>query len=47
MTRLLAAVPGQHVALFTSEHAAFYATLGFQPEHVGMSQIVGTWLNNS
>jgi len=47
VTRLLATVPGQHVALFTSQHAAFYTALGFRPEHVGMSQVVGTWLNPS
>jgi hypothetical protein len=39
-------VPGQHVALFTSDQPTFYAALGFQPEHGGMSQIIGTWLNH-
>lgn len=47
VTRLLATVPGQHVALFTNEQPAFYTALGFQPEHIGMSQVIGTWLNHS
>jgi len=29
VTRLLATVPGQHVALFTSEQPGFYTALGF------------------
>jgi hypothetical protein len=43
--RLLATVPGQHVALFTDDMEAFYASLSFRPQHGGMSQVVGTWLN--
>lgn len=43
--RLLATVPGQHVALFTDDAEAFYRQLGFAPEEVGMSTVVGTWLN--
>jgi predicted GNAT family acetyltransferase len=37
---LLATVPGQHVALFTDHHPAFYARLGFAEERVGMSTVV-------
>jgi len=47
VNRLLATVPGQHVALFTDDMAAFYATLGFQPHPGGMSRVVGTWLNRT
>lgn len=45
--RLCATVPGHHVALFTEHHEAFYAELGFHPELVGMSKVVGTWLDRS
>lgn len=47
VNRLLATVPGQHVALFTADMPAFYTTLEFRPEHGGMSRIVGTWLNRA
>lgn len=42
--RLLATVPGQHVGLFTDDMQAFYASLGFAPQTVGMSTVVGRWL---
>ena len=45
--RLCGTVPGHHVALFTEHHEPFYAELGFRPEHVGMSKVVGTWLDRS
>jgi GNAT superfamily N-acetyltransferase len=44
VNRLLATVPGQHVALFTDDMQAFYRTLGFSPQVGGMSRIVGDWL---
>lgn len=44
VNRLLATVPGQHVGLFTDDMQAFYETLGFRPETVGMSKVVGSWL---
>jgi GNAT superfamily N-acetyltransferase len=43
--RCLAAVPGHHVALFTDRHRAFYTSLGFEEEQIGMSQVAGQWLN--
>ena len=43
--RLLATVPGQHVALFTEDMRPFYERLEFAVEHEGMSTVVGTWLN--
>lgn len=43
--RLLASVPGHHVGLFSEEHSGFYRTLGFEEEYVGMSLVVGRWLN--
>ena len=45
--RLLAHVPGHHVVLFTERGAHFYEGLGFREERVGMSKVVGTWLNRS
>ncbi len=45
VNRLLATVPGQHVALFTDDMQAFYATLGFEPQVGGMSKVTGRWLD--
>ncbi len=42
--QLVATVPGQHVALFTSDMQAFYSTVGFALEEDGMSRVVGAWL---
>ena len=44
VNRLLATVPGQHVALFTDDMQPFYETLGFAPQAGGMSKVVGSWL---
>jgi ribosomal protein S18 acetylase RimI-like enzyme len=43
--RLLDSIPGHHVGLFTEERPDFYRSLGFEEEHVGMSLVVGRWLN--
>jgi predicted GNAT family acetyltransferase len=43
---LLAAVPGQHVALQTDDAGAFYERLGFAPQPELWSIVVGTWLDN-
>jgi hypothetical protein len=45
--RLLATVPGQHVALFTDDMQAFYRALGFEVQPDGMSLVVGSWLNRA
>jgi GNAT superfamily N-acetyltransferase len=45
--RLVATVPGQHVALFTPDMQKFYSNLGFEPEEAGMSRVMGTWLGRS
>lgn len=45
VNRLLAAVPGQHVGLFTDDRPDFYRSLGFRQQPGGMSRIVGSWLN--
>ncbi|WP_432483729.1 GNAT family N-acetyltransferase [Kineococcus esterisolvens] len=42
--RLVQAVPGQHVALFTDDAGEFYGGLGFSPQEGGMSRVVGRWL---
>ncbi len=47
VTRLMAAVPGQHVALFTDDMEAFYAAIGFRAQPGGMSQVVGNWLGRA
>jgi GNAT superfamily N-acetyltransferase len=44
VNRLLATVPGQHVGLFTDDMQPFYEALGFRPQVVGMSKVVGSWL---
>lgn len=47
MVRLLMnQVPGQHIGLQTDDAAAFYATLGFQPQPEFLSAVVGSWLGN-
>jgi GNAT superfamily N-acetyltransferase len=43
--RLVARVPGHHVALFTEHHETFYRGLGFEVQAVGMSLVSGHWLN--
>ncbi|MBP9502462.1 MAG: GNAT family N-acetyltransferase [Candidatus Promineofilum sp.] len=35
---------GQHIYLFTDDAEAFYRTLGYQPQGVGMGIVVGHWL---
>lgn len=47
VNRLVTTVPGQHVALFTGDMQAFYATLGFRPQRGGMSQVIGSWLGRA
>jgi ribosomal protein S18 acetylase RimI-like enzyme len=47
MQMLLARLNGQHVALFTSDAAAFYRSLEFEREEVGMSKVLGRWLENA
>lgn len=46
MRRLLAHFPGQHVYLFTDDAEPFYRQLGFQEQGVGMSLVVGRWLES-
>jgi ribosomal protein S18 acetylase RimI-like enzyme len=41
----LAALRGQHVALFAQGPAEFFETLGFETEPGGMSRVIGTWLS--
>jgi predicted GNAT family acetyltransferase len=46
MKLCLEKLPGQHVYLFTDDHADFYRTLGFKEQEVGMGMVVGKWLMN-
>jgi predicted GNAT family acetyltransferase len=47
MVRYLAdQVPGQHIGLQTDDAEAFYTSLGFRPQPIFMSTVVGTWLDN-
>ena len=47
MVRYLAAeVPGQHIGLQTDDAQAFYTSLGFRPQPIFMSLVVGEWLDN-
>jgi predicted GNAT family acetyltransferase len=39
-------LPGQHVYLFTDDMVAFYESLGYQPQDVGMGKVIGRWLVN-
>lgn len=45
--RLMARVPGQHIALQTDDAQALYTSLGFRPQPDLMSIVVGSWLDNS
>jgi predicted GNAT family acetyltransferase len=45
--QLCAAMPGQHICLFTSDTVDFYAKLGFTIETTGMSKVQGEWLVNA
>ncbi len=45
--RLLSTVPGQHAGLFTDDMVVFYETLGFTEQRVGMSRVIGRWLDNT
>lgn len=46
VTRLIAAVPGQHIGLQTEDADEFYAGLGFRRQPEFMSLVVGRWLDN-
>lgn len=43
---LLDRLNGQHVYLFTDDTVDFYKKLGFIEQPVGLSQVVGRWLEN-
>jgi predicted GNAT family acetyltransferase len=44
LERLIAPLDGQHVCLFSDEHADFYAACGFRPRGAGLERVVGQWL---
>lgn len=46
MELVLERLPGQHVYLFTDDALEFYKTLGFEPQGVGLSKVVGEYLQN-
>lgn len=46
MSLLTGRLRGQHVALFTSDAAAFYAAIDFRPEEGGLSRVIGRWLEH-
>jgi GNAT superfamily N-acetyltransferase len=39
-------VPGQHIGLQTDDADRFYLSLGFRPQPVFLSRVVGSWLDN-
>lgn len=45
VSRLMKKVPGHHVSLFTDSATGFCDAMGFRREEVGMSRVVGEWLN--
>ena len=47
MRRLLDAMPGQHVYLFSDDAADFYKKIGFTERPVGLELVVGQWLDNA
>ena len=44
MQILMEGLDGQHVYLFTDDRMDFYESIGFCPQPVGMSLVVGSWL---
>jgi predicted GNAT family acetyltransferase len=46
MRRLVEAVPGQHVGLFTDDAQQFYRAIGFRPQGEFLSTVSGEWLDN-
>jgi hypothetical protein len=44
MSLLEAALPGQHVYLFTHDADALYQALGYQRDGTGYAKVVGRWL---
>jgi predicted GNAT family acetyltransferase len=46
MMELLAdELAGQHIYLFTDDQEIFYRSLGYQRQGIGMSMVIGRWLN--
>ncbi len=43
---LAARVPGQHIGLQVDGARAFYEALGFTPQPIFLSKVVGRWLDN-
>jgi ribosomal protein S18 acetylase RimI-like enzyme len=46
MTQIMARLQGQHVYLFTDDALAFYKSLGFKRQGIGLGAVVGDWLVN-
>lgn len=46
MRMLTERLGGQHVYLFTDDAEAFYRSLGFERQGIGLSRVVGQWLKN-
>jgi hypothetical protein len=40
-------LPGHHLYLFTDDAVEFHSKLGFQQQGVGMSKVVGEWLEST
>lgn len=47
MSKLEEKLTGQHACLFTDDAVELYQKCGYKPEEVGMSKLIGQWLNNS
>ncbi len=37
---------GQHIYLQTDDRVSFYLQLGYKEQPVGMSKVIGNWLQN-
>jgi len=47
MQRVQERLPGQHIYLFTDDAVEFYKTLGYEPQGVGLSKVIGEYLKNA
>ncbi len=44
MRQIMAALPGQHIYLFTDDAQELYRSVGFKDQPRGMGIVVGSWL---
>lgn len=46
LAALKSRLTGQHIYLFSDDHAAVYQACGYRDRPVGLEKVVGTWLQS-